>query len=66
MVVVHIVVFVVLGVVVVIVVIAVVVVVIVRGRGCDKTKILELDFFHLHEGECNKMMRFGGNHNSIA
>ena len=34
--------------------------------GDDKIKILELDFLHLHEGECNKMMRFGENQSSLA
>ena len=37
----------------------------VGGRG-DKIEIFELDFLHLQEGECNKMMRFGENQSSLA
>ena len=34
--------------------------------GSDKMQILDLDFLHLREGECNKMMRFGENQSSLA
>ena len=29
-------------------------------------KILELDFLHFQDGECNKIMRFGENKSSVA
>ena len=37
-----------------------------RRGGGDKIKILELDFWHLHEGVGHKMMRFGENQSSLA